>query len=163
MIIIREATIEDAQAIADIYNYYLLNTTIVFQEEPFSVEYFEGKINGSSKKYPFIVIEEAGQLLGYALLKRYYCGCSYGETVELSIYILPDRRGSGLGNMLITELLNRAKANKLHTILAGIVTENEASIALHEKFGFEKVGHLKQMATKFGRWLDVGYWQLIID
>ncbi|AJR03811.1 GNAT family N-acetyltransferase [Siansivirga zeaxanthinifaciens] len=160
---IRPVTLEDAKQIVAIYNHYVLNTVVTFDETPFSVEDFEHKIASISSQYPFIVYEEAGEILGYAYANKWREKAAYKYSVESTIYLKPEALGKHLGSLLYSELIQLLKAEKYHAVVGGLTLPNEASVKLHEKFGFEKVAHFKEVGLKFNTWLDVGFWQLTLD
>jgi len=156
---IRLAKLSDAKAIADIYNYYVKNTCITFEEKEVSQDEMEERIQEKLDKYVFLVWEEDGQLLGYAYAGEWKGRCAYKYTVESSVYLKNETAGRGIGTKLYEELLELLKQKGFHIVLAGIAIPNEASIALHEKMGFEKTGIMNEVGYKFDRWIDVGYWQ----
>ena len=160
---IRKVAIEDAKAIVDIYNYYILNTNITFEEEILKPEDMEGRIKEKIKDHPWIVYEEDGQVIGYGYLGQWHSRSAYRFSKESSIYIDVNDRGKGVGIKLYRKLLKLAVDYGYHTIVAGITIPNDASIGLHEKLGFKKIAEFKEIGFKNNEWLDVGYWQIILD
>ena len=158
----RSATINDAQTIARIYNHYILETTATFQEQPISAEEIAKKIEEHMPDYPWLVFEEQNSILGYAYVTRWKDREAYQYTIESSIYLAPEAAGKQIGSKLYAELIKRLRKTEYHAIIAGIALPNDASVALHEKFGFEKVAHFKETGYKFGKWIDVGYWELML-
>ena len=156
------ATINDAQTIARIYNHYILETTATFQEQPISAEEIAKKIEEYMPDYPWLVFEEQNSILGYAYVTRWKDREAYQYTIESSIYLAPEAAGKQIGSKLYAELIKRLRKTEYHAIIAGIALPNDASVALHEKFGFEKVAHFKETGYKFGKWIDVGYWELML-
>lgn len=156
---IRKVELKDAKAIVDIYNYYILNTNITFEVETLKEEDMKERIQKIMKKYPYIVYEDEGQVLGYAYLSEFKSRAAYRFSVESSIYLDIKSKGKGIGKKLYEEILELAEGYDIHTIIAGITIPNEASIAIHEKLGFKKVAHFEEVGYKEGKWLDVGYWQ----
>lgn len=156
---IRKVELKDAKAIVDIYNYYILNTNITFEVETLKEEDMKERIQKIMKKYPYIVYEDKGQVLGYAYLGEFKSRAAYRFSVESSIYLDINSKGKGIGKKLYEEILELAKGYDIHTIIAGITIPNEASIGIHEKLGFKKVAHFEEVGYKEGKWLDVGYWQ----
>lgn len=154
---IRKIKTSDAPAICNIYNYYIENTIIIFEEQPLSEEEMKERIQ--SAKLPWLVFEESGQILGYAFASEWKSRCAYKYSVESSVYLDINCKGRGIGTQLYNELLQQLKELKYHTIIAGIALPNEVSVKFHEKFGFEKVAHFKQVGFKFEKFIDVGYWQ----
>jgi L-amino acid N-acyltransferase YncA len=159
---IRNATPKDAQAICDIYNYYVLHTVVTFEEDVVEVNDMTERIKLIIEKYVWLVYEEEGVILGYAYAGEWKSRCSYRFSVESSVYLRHGFSGKGVGSLLYEALFNFLKKTKTHAIIGGITLPNESSIALHEKFGFEKIAQFKEVGFKFNRWLDVGYWEKII-
>jgi L-amino acid N-acyltransferase YncA len=157
---IRFVSPSDAIAIAEIYNYYISNTVITFEMEPVSPEGIASRIEKYSAIGPYLVYEEEdkGEVIAYAYLSRFRERKAYEHTVESTIYLRNGAGGKGIGFKLYSELLSRAGL-RYHTITAGIALPNDASIRLHEKCGFKKVGHFSEVGRKFGKWIDVGFWQ----
>jgi L-amino acid N-acyltransferase YncA len=158
---IRLATAEDANPICNIYNYYVVNTCITFEEEPVLIETMQQRILDVLKDMIWLVYEENKQILGYAYYSKWKTRSAYRFCFESTIYLDKTCQQRGVGSLLYKELIERAKTNKVHSLLGGIVIPNEASIKLHEKLGFVKVGQLKEVGFKHDQWLDVGYWELI--
>jgi len=157
---IRTFNIKDAQSLLNIYNFYVLNTTATFDIEPLSLEEFKDKMVGIITEYPFIVYEEKGTILGYAYGSRFRPKPAYNYVAESTVYVKHDAHGKQIGTKLYAELLRLLKKTDLHTVLGVLTIPNEASIKLHEKFGFKQVAHLKEVGLKFGEWQNVGIWQL---
>ncbi|MDR0387117.1 MAG: GNAT family N-acetyltransferase [Treponema sp.] len=160
---IRPVAPEDAAAVCGIYNYYIENTAVTFEEEPVSVSVMESRINGVTAKYPWLIYEEAGEVLGYAYIHAWHERPAYRFTAEDSIYIKHGKTGRGAGKALLARLLEEARKQDVHVLMAVIAVPNEASTGLHEKFGFRQVGCFPGVGYKFGRRLDVGYWELMRD
>ncbi|MEM0968922.1 MAG: arsinothricin resistance N-acetyltransferase ArsN1 family B [Verrucomicrobiota bacterium] len=160
---IRDAHPEDADAIRAIYNPFIQNSVITFEEEPISERDMRERIRTVTADLPWLVWEEEGRILGYAYASRWQGRCAYRYTVESSIYLSSDSVGKGLGRTLYTELLQRLTEESLHSVIAGIALPNPASIALHEKLGFVKAGQFREVGRKFDRWIDVGYWELLLE
>ena len=143
-------------AVREIYNYYVANSTVTFDEDAMTLREWKAKFGYLHKLgMPFIVAEApSGQLLGYALVSPWKQKRAYRYTVENSIYLGPAAAGKGLGRALLGELIARSKAAGLKEIIAVIADQGaEASIALHEKFGFEEIGRMGRVGFKFDRWL----------
>lgn len=157
---IRPFNIKDTQALLDIYNYYVLNTAVTFDVEPLLLQAFKDKLIHIQTDYPLIVYEEVGEILGYAYGSRFRPKPAYNFVVESTVYVKHDAHGKQIGTKLYDELLRLLKQTNLHTVLGVLTIPNEASIKLHEKFGFKQVAHLKEVGLKFGKWQDVGIWQL---
>ena len=152
----------DAVQLCDIYNYYIKNSVITFEEEEINKDEMVRRINEVTLKYPWIVFEENGIIKGYAYANRWKERSSYRYSAENTVYVHKDHFVKGIGRKLLEELIDRLRQAGIHSILAGIALPNEASIVLHEKCGFIKCGILKEVGYKFGKWVDVGYWERII-
>ena len=159
---IRPVQETDAAAIAGIYNYYVSRTTVTFEEVPVSDAVIAGRIAELGKDYPWLVYERNGAVLGYIYAGRYKSRCSYRYSAEVSIYLKTGEQGHGLGSRLFERFFSLLKGNPVHALIGCIALPNDVSVRLHEKFGFEKVAHLKEVGFKFGQWIDVGYWEKII-
>ncbi|WP_338761777.1 arsinothricin resistance N-acetyltransferase ArsN1 family B [Massilia sp. METH4] len=159
---IRDATAGDAAAIAAIYNPYILETTISFEETAVSPDDMRSRIAGvQDGGLPWLVLENAdGPIAGYAYATKWRVRHAYRYSVETSVYLASGASGKGHGTALYLELLRRLRDAGCHLAIAGIAQLNPASVALHEKLGFVKVAHFGEVGFKFGRWLDVGYWEL---
>jgi len=159
---IRPVELSDCKAITDIYNYYIETTVITFEEVPMTVPEMQNRINGIRELFPYLVYEENGEILGYAYVDAFHSRSAYRFTLENSIYLRNGRQGKGMGKALLNALLNEVKKRNAHSIMAKIALPNERSVKLHEAFGFKNVGTLKEVGRKFDKWLDVGYWELIL-
>ena len=156
---IRQATITDASAIAEIYNHYILNSTITFEEEKVDQQIMEGRINLSGNLL-WWVFEEEEQIVAYAHPSQWKPRSAYRYTVESSVYVKPRHQRRGIGLQLYKHLIKTLKGEGFHSVLAGITLPNAQSVSFHEKMGFKKVGQLEEVGFKFKRWIDVGYWEL---
>lgn len=160
---IRFVTLEDAKQIMKIYNNAILHTTATFDMEIKQIEQIKDLIKEHIGTYPFYVEEENGIILGYASLSLYRPRKAFEQTVELSIYIDLKSQGKGIGSKLMEALLSYAKQQKnIHSIVSLITGDNMASIKLHEKYGFSYCGELKEAGHKFGRDLDLKFYQYMI-
>jgi phosphinothricin acetyltransferase len=161
---IRSASVHDANQIVDIYNYYIKNTVISFEEELLGVLEMKERIDQVLKKgYPYLVYEVENEILGYAYASVWHPRAAYKHSVETSIYLKHDRLNKCIGSKLYSELLELLQQNNYRAIIGGIALPNPSSVALHEKFGYKKAAHYKDVGYKFDTWVDVGYWQLLID
>lgn len=158
---LRPATTADAAALAHIYNPYVVNTTITFEEVPVTVDDFASRITTvtQTQGLPWLVYETQGAVLGYSYATPWKARSAYRHTVETAIYVEGTAGRRGLGSLLYQALLTALSEAKVHVALGGIALPNDASIALHERLGFEKVGQLREVGFKLGRWVDVGYWE----
>jgi L-amino acid N-acyltransferase YncA len=160
---IRPANESDLVSINDIYNHYVLHSTCTYQEEPEPLEGRRRWFNHHGDTHPVIVAVAAdGQVVGWGSLSAYHERSAYRLTVENSVYIHHEHLRRGIGSLLLEELIVRARNLGHHVIIAGIDGEQIASVVLHTKFHFEKVGHFKRVGFKFGRWLDVIYMELCL-
>ena len=156
---IRKATLNDVKAIADIYNYYVKTSIATFAEKNISEEEIRHNLNNSVF---WFVYEEEGKVLGYASANKWNKRCSYRYTLEVSIYLKIHMLGKGIGVKLYERLLSEIKKTNTHSVIGGVSLPNIASVKLHEKFGFKKVAHFNEVGFKFNKWIDVGYWELIL-
>lgn len=159
---IRSAGPADAAAICAIYNPYVLNTIITFEEQAVSITEMENRILEVVRDLPWLVAEEDGQILGYAYASKWKSRCAYRYAVESTVYLQTGLAGRGLGTLLYRALLADLRGRGMHTVIGGIALPNPASVALHEKLGFVQVAHFKEVGWKLERRIDVGYWQLIL-
>jgi L-amino acid N-acyltransferase YncA len=160
---IRNAAEQDLPQLLGIYNEIIANTTAVYDYDPHTLEmrrkWFETK---REQGFPVFVAEEADKIVGFSSIGPFRAWAAYKYTVENSVYVASDQRGKGIGKLLIPPLIQAAGHLNLHTIVAGIDASNDASIRLHQYFGFEEVAHFRQVGFKFDRWLDLKFLQLII-
>ncbi|MFL6719001.1 MAG: arsinothricin resistance N-acetyltransferase ArsN1 family B [Burkholderiaceae bacterium] len=159
---IRVATVADAPAICQIYNHFVLHSTATFEEVAIDADEMTRRIDAILPRLPFLVAEIDGALAGYAYAAPWKPRSAYRHTVESSVYIAPGCAGMGLGTRLYQALLQALRERGVHAVLAGIVLPNEASVALHEAFGFCAVGRMREVGRKFDQWLDVGYWECLL-
>ena len=157
---IRPVTAADTQQILDIYNFYVATSTVTFEEELVSLIDFQNRIDEITAKYPYLVYEENGQILGYAYAGVFRTRIAYRFSAESSVYVHKDHFKKGIGSQLYTALLPLMKEQGIKSAIGGVTLPNEGSVKLHEQFGFEKVAHFKAVGFKFDQWLDVGFWQL---
>ena len=160
---VRIVTAEDARAICDIYNHYIKNTIITFEEEPVSTEEMENRILKVTSSLPWLVYEMNGNVIGYAYADQWKSRSAYRYAVESTIYVNPRFTGQRIGRQLYESLIPELRRRSLHSAIGVIALPNPASIALHEKIGFEKAAHFKEVGWKFNKWIDVGYWELILS
>jgi L-amino acid N-acyltransferase YncA len=161
-IAVRNATETDLVAINDIYNHYVLHSTCTYQEEPETIENRRQWFQHHGEKHPVIVAERAGRVIGWGSLSPYHPRSAYRHTVENSVYLHHEHHRQGIGSLILQELIVRARRLGHRVIIAGIDADQKGSVALHTKFGFTHVGHMKQVGYKFNRWLDVIYMELMI-
>lgn len=160
---IRKVTIDDAGDICEIYNHYVLTTHINFEERPIAADEMASRIREAAEQLPWLVYQENGRLLGYCCATRWKARSAYRYSVETTVYLSSETTGRGIGSELYEILLSELQQIGVRSAVAGIALPNPASVALHEKFGFEKVAHFREIGYKFGQWIDVGYWQLLLS
>ncbi|MFZ6843681.1 arsinothricin resistance N-acetyltransferase ArsN1 family B [Undibacterium sp. RuTC16W] len=156
---LRMVSIDDAEAICRIYNYYVVNSTISFEEEEVGVTEMTRRILDITHDYPWLVLERDGMVVGYAYATKWKPRSAYRFSVECSVYLSNDAVGQGAGTLLYESLFDQLSTLGVHSVIGGIALPNSASVALHEKLGFSKVAHFSQIGFKKDRWVDVGYWQ----
>jgi phosphinothricin acetyltransferase len=160
---IRKARKEDAGAIAAIYNYYVVHTAITFETELVSEEEMRERIVRISTEYPYFVHEKDGFIVGYSYATLWKKRKAYCHTVESTVYVSPDHTREGVGTALMNRLMETLRQMHVHAVIACITIPNDESIALHEKLGFTKASHFRQVGWKFERWLDVGDWEIVFE
>ena len=164
MIEIREAHESDLPAILEIYNEVVATSTAIYRDEPATLDdrrswFAARKADGQ----PVLVAVDGLDVVGVATFGGFRPWPGYRYTVEHSVYVRADRRGQGIARALMDPLIERATALGMHVMIAGIDADNAASIRLHERLGFVKTAHLRQVGFKFGRWLDLVLMQRTLD
>ncbi|MBN2030020.1 N-acetyltransferase [bacterium] len=152
----------DAKVICKIYNHYIENSVITFEEEPIPVEEMQNRIREITVSLPWFVYQVGEKIIGYAYANRWKLKSAYRYAVETTIYLSPGETGRGIGSRLYGELIASLKTHHMHCAIGVITIPNPASIALHERMGFEKVAHFREVGWKFNQWIDVGYWELML-
>jgi len=162
---IRDAQAADAAGIAAIYNHAVLHTTAIWNEATVDAANRAAWIAERQRQgYPVLVaVDSAQQVLGYASFGDWRAFDGYRHTVEHSVYVHPGEQGRGIGQALLGELVGRARALGKHAMVAAIEAGNEGSLRLHRRLGFEPAGLLPEVGTKFGRWLDLAFWLLLLE
>ena len=159
---IRLATVADAAAIRDIYNLEVSESTVTFDLVPRTLGAQEEWLREHAGAHPAIVATEDGVVVAFACARAVPAPPAYATTVEDSIYVRRDRQGRGYGRALLVELMRLATSHGFHAVMGRIVDGHEASIALHQKCGFDTVGVEREVGRKFGRWLDVVVMQRLL-
>jgi phosphinothricin acetyltransferase len=159
---IRIARAPDRPAIDAIYAHYVLTSTCTYAEEPDPDDVRQAWFDAHGPEHPITVMEQDGTILGWGSLSPWRERSGYRHSVELSVYLRPESCHQGLGRELLADLVARAEALGYHSILGGISADQLASIRLHERLGFTRVAHLREVGFKFGRWLDVVYYQRML-
>lgn len=165
MVHIRAAALADAAAITEIYNHAVRHTTAIWNDTEVDVANRESWLTAKQQDgHPVLVaVDDGGPVVGYASYGPWRDFDGYRHTVEHSVYVRADRQGAGVGQLLLTELLERARADGHHVMVAAIDRDNAGSIRLHERLGFRQVGQMAQVGVKFGRWLDLVLLQYQLD
>jgi L-amino acid N-acyltransferase YncA len=159
--IIRDAVLADSPEIAEIYNFYVANTCITFEETEVTSEEMSNRLRKVSEfSLPWIVAVKGDTVIGYAYATKWKERTAYRFSVESTVYLSTEAQGNGLGTKLYEALLDKLTLLGINCVIGGITLPNPASVGLHEKIGMEKVAHFPKVGFKFGEWLDVGYWQL---
>jgi phosphinothricin acetyltransferase len=163
-VLIRNASEADLQAILDIYNEAILNTTAVYSEEPNTLqmrrEWFLERVNNN---FPVLIADVNGQVAGFSSFGPFRNRPGYRYTVETSVYVEKSFRGRGISRILVQRLIERAQQLNIHAIIAGITADNTISINLHRSLGFTEVAVFKEVGYKFGRWLDLKFFELLLN
>jgi phosphinothricin acetyltransferase len=158
---IRPVNLADAAQIAKIYNHYILTSHCTFEISPIEADDMSARISELlDHDFPYFVSELSGEVLGYAYGHPFRPRAAYRHSIEVSVYLKKGKKGQGIGSALYSKLLDEIAEQDFHAVIAGIALPNQPSIRLHEKFGFEKVAHFREVGFKFGKWIDVGYWQI---
>jgi phosphinothricin acetyltransferase len=161
---IRPATSVDAARICAIYNHYVTTTAVSFEEAAVSEQEMAQRIaDVAAAGLPWLVLEVDGTLAGYAYATKWRVRPAYRHSVESSVYLDRAYAGRGFGRLLYGALLDDLRSRELHLVIGGIALPNDASAGLHEALGFRKVAHFSEVGKKFGRWVDVGYWERKLD
>lgn len=150
---------EDAAAIAAIYNPYVRDTVISFEQAPVSDADMAQRIDDYTAQYPWLVAEVDKRVVAYAYATRWRTRAAYDYALESTIYVDAAYTGRGIAKPLYLQLLRELKTRGIRAVVGCIALPNDASVALHEKCGFVKVAHFPQVGRKFERWIDVGFWQ----
>ena len=158
----RTATMADAEAINAIYNHYVRTSAATFQVEEETKEEREKELRSRPNELPLIVLEADGEVVAWGALSPFKSRCAYRDTIEVSIYVRYDCHRRGYGRTIAEDLVERARAAGYHTVLAASCEESVGSIGLLKSLGFDQVGRLRQVGSKFGRRLDVIYLQLML-
>ena len=161
-IIIRPACPDDLSAVNAIFNYYVAHTTCVWQTTPCSEAERKDWYEGHGEEMPILVAERNGRIVAWGALSSFRTAYTLAGTLEDSVYVHHGFHRQGIGSRLLAELIDSGRRKGLRSILANISADQEPSIRLHEKFGFQKVAHLQQVGWKFNRWLDAVYLQLLL-
>jgi L-amino acid N-acyltransferase YncA len=161
--VVRSALPDDASQVSDIYNHYVRTSVITFEEEPVSASDMAARIGEiQALSYPWLVAAAKTEILGFAYAGKWKVRAAYRHACEITVYVRAGLERAGVGSALYEQLLPILKARGVHTAIGGVALPNEASVRLHEKFGFEKCAHFREVGFKFNRRIDVAYWQLFL-
>lgn len=157
---IRDCTAADVPRVCEIYNHYIRETVVTFEETPLPVDEMARRVVEVQRRFPWLVVERDGVVAGYAYAGLWKARSAYRFAVESTVYLAPEAIGQGLGTQVYRELLDALPDCDVHRVLGCIALPNDASVRLHERLGFRKIGVFDEVGWKFGRWVDVGYWEL---
>lgn len=159
---IRGATAADAAPVCCIYNHYVSHTVVTFEEQPLAIETMAERMDRVLTSHPWLLFQDGGEILGYAYADAWKIRSAYRYSVESTVYLRPDAVGRGIGSQLYSALVRALRAQRVHAVIGGVALPNPASVALHQKLGFRPIGIFREVGWKFDRWIDVGYWQLLL-
>lgn len=159
---IRPVRLQDAKAITDIYNEYVLHSVATFETEPLQKEEMYSRIAGISADYPYFVYEIDGSVVGYCYAHPWKQRVAYKYTLETTVYLSPDCVGKGIGKLLMQRLIEECRKRGYRALIACITAGNDISDSLHSGLGFKQVSCFKQVGLKFDRWLDVTDYELLL-
>jgi phosphinothricin acetyltransferase len=161
---IRNAELSDALQITHIYNHYIRTSHATFELEPIDSREMERRLTDViGAGYPFLIAELAGDIIGYTYGRAFRPRAAYRHSIEISVYVKQGFERLAIATELYEKLFSDIRNADYHAIIAGISLPNDASVSLHEKFGLTKVAQFAEVGYKFGRWIDVGYWQLLLS
>lgn len=153
----RDAQPNDADELAAIYNHFVATSIVTFDLDSKPAAAFRDRIEAGT--HPWLVCVHEGRVVAYSCASPWKAKRAYERTVESTLYVQPDFARRGIGMRLYRDLLARLAGSGVHKVLGGITVPNEASVQMHKKFGFERVGVMYEVGFKFDRWVDVEYWQ----
>ena len=159
---IRPVKPDDAQAITDIYNEYILHSVATFETAALTVQEMRELIEGISARFPYLVFEAEGHVAGYAYAHLWHERAAYRQTWETTVYVAAGQAGKGIGTRLMQQLITACREDGCHALIACITHENTESCRLHRKLGFRQAALYTEVGRKFGRWLDVSDWELLL-
>lgn len=156
---VRRVAVGDAIAIQAIYSHYVTETAVSFELVPPTTVDITDRIAKITATYPWLVCEDAGEVVGYAYASQHRVREAYRWSVDVTVYVRPDKTRQGIGRELYSALLSEVDRRGYANAFAGITLPNAASVALHESVGFEPIGVYRKVGFKMGRWHDAGWWQ----
>lgn len=161
-LMIRYVRNDDASEIAEIYNYYVRETTISFETVPLSAEDMARRISSIADEFPYLVFEHDGVIQGFCYAHRWKERAAYCHTLETTVYLAPACKRKGIGSMLMSRLIDECRKIGVKSLIACITAGNSASIMMHRSLGFREASYFASVGCKFGEWLDVTDYQLIL-
>jgi phosphinothricin acetyltransferase len=150
----------DASACLEIYAPFVRDTFVSFEEQVPTLEEFRERIRSTTATHPWLVLEDQGEVVGYAYASPHRTRAAYRWAADVTVYVAPSHRRAGAGRRLYAELLERLRRQRFRVACAGIALPNDASVELHRAMGFKRVGVYERIGWKTGAWRDVGWWQL---
>jgi phosphinothricin acetyltransferase len=161
---VRSVTHTDTPVLTEIYNHYVATSIVTFEEQPVTTEEFAARVDAILQEgLPWVVAEVDSSVVGYAYASPWKRRSAYRHSVESTVYVAPTFTGQGLGLALYEALIERLRAHgKIRAVIGGVALPNDASVRLHEKLGMKKVAHFQEVGFKFGKWIDVAYWQRLL-
>lgn len=160
--LLRSVILADAGRIAAIYNKYIADTTITFETEPVSVEVMRGRIDSISSVFPYFVYEYDDEVLGYCYAHLWKEREAYSKTLVTTVYLAPEACHKGIGQLLMTHLIDECRRQGYHALIACITADNLSSLRFHHRLGFRQVSRFSEVGRKFDRWLDVIDLELVL-
>jgi phosphinothricin acetyltransferase len=160
---IRGVAPADAEQICAIYNHHVRHTIVTFEETPVTAAEMAARIADVTARWPWFVWAEGGSIGGYAYATEWKSRSAYRFSVESTVYVAPSFERRGIGTRLYEALIAQLRQQRIHCVVGGIALPNAASVALHEKLGFVKIGQFIEVGFKLDRFIDVGYWELILS
>lgn len=159
---IRRVELQDAKAITTIYNEYVEHSVATFETEPLREEDMRNRIAGIAAHFPYFVYEEEGKVTGYCYAHLWKERAAYRHTLETTVYLASGHEGKGIGKALMERLIEECRRDGYHALIACVTEGNAVSDALHLRLGFKQVSHFEKVGLKFGRWLDVVDYELLL-
>jgi phosphinothricin acetyltransferase len=161
---IRPATHDDLPAMLTIYNHVVLHSTAIYDERPHTLEQRQAWLESRAEQgFPVLVADVEGQVAGYGSYGQFRAWPGYRFTVEHSIYIGEAWQRQGIGRRLLAALIEAARGQSMHAMIASVDAENIPSLRFHEALGFTQVAHFREVGFKFGRWLDLAFLELLLS
>lgn len=161
--LIRKVRLSDAAEIAEIYNRHIIHTTVTFETEPVDADEMKRRIAGFSADGLYFVCESEGKVAGYCYAHTWKTKDAYSRTLETTVYVAENFKHAGVGTMLMERLISECRRSGIHALVACITDGNAESVDFHRRLGFRRVSHFSQVGRKFGEWIDIEDYELILD